>query len=71
MIIEINYTALQWDNYQGGSGIPITGRLLRTVDSEATLAELDNYADDELNKERSKTKMLIGDYLLINIVIDK
>lgn len=70
MIIEINYTALQWDNHQGGSGKPITGRLLRDLDSEFEIGSLRKYAEKELEYKKHETKTLIGDYRLVNIIID-
>ena len=70
MIAEINYTALHWDNHQGGSGSPFTGRLLRNIGNEATLAELQSFAISELTSECDRTKNLIGNYRLINIVIE-
>jgi len=70
MIIEINYTALQWDNHQGGSGMPITGRLLRDFREDVNLNELRGLAMEELDTESIKTRNLIGDYILTSIVID-
>lgn len=70
MIIEINYTALHWENHQGGSGRPITGRLLRDVPENAALNELKRFAVEQVSEEGIKHKNLIGDYELVNVVID-
>ena len=70
MIVEINYTALHWDNHQGGSGRPIQGRLLRDWSDSFRLSEVRAFALQELENEAIETKTLIGNYLLTNIVID-
>ena len=70
MIIEINYKALHWDNHQGGSGKPFDGRLLRTISDRSTLAEVYDYAVRELELENMKVRTLIGDFRLVNIVLD-
>lgn len=70
MIIEINYTALHWDNHQGGSGMPVRGRLLRDVSNDLKLCEMRAFANEELDREAIKTRNLIGDYILTGITID-
>lgn len=70
MIIEINYTALHWDNHQGGSGNPISGRLLRDVSNDLKLCEVRAFANAEIERKSRKTKTLIGDYIISNIIID-
>ena len=70
MIIEINYTALQWDNYQGGSGKPYEGRMLIDVNPDQTLQETMNYVEDVLHEKSKETKHVIGNYILKNIIVD-
>lgn len=70
MIVEINYTALHWDNHQGGSGTPISGRLLRDVSNDLKLCEMREFANKEIERESVKTRTLIGDYIITNITID-
>jgi hypothetical protein len=70
MIVEINYTALHWDNHKGCSGLPIRGRLLREFRDEITLSELKKFAQDEIDSEEKRTKGRLGDYILTEVVID-
>lgn len=70
MIVEINYTALQWDNHQGGSGKPITGRKLLELSETEELGNLESIARVEIGHLEQENKSIIGDYRLVNIVID-
>jgi len=69
MVVEIKYMALQWDNHQGGSGRPFEGRLLRRMDADSTLIQLQEFAIEELNKEQKYNVQVIGDYKLVEIVV--
>ncbi len=69
-VIEIKYKALHWDNYQGGSGDPFDGRLIRTVGEGMTLDQLYSFALAALKEESDKNKNRIGNYILVNIVVE-
>jgi hypothetical protein len=70
MIIEINYKALHWNNHQGGSGVPFTGRILTEVPPQFNIAELMEFAANKLDIEKARNITLIGDYIMTNVVID-
>lgn len=67
MNIEINYRAIKWDNYQGASGMPYTGRMVISVSAEDTLEGAKGEAYSQLNTLGRET--FTGEVELINIVL--
>lgn len=44
MIIKVKFIEMLWDNYQGGSGKPITRSMLLQIPSETKVWDIENIA---------------------------
>jgi hypothetical protein len=65
--VEIHYRALHFDNYQGGSGMPIKDRIVKTIPSDMSVSKLFAIAHSALAEIENKP--FFGETELIEITV--
>ena len=67
MKVKVEFIEMIWDNYQGGSGKPITREMLIDIDSTTIIADIEGVIIDKLNNKgiRSNFNTKSFDYTAI------